>query len=426
MTDAAPPRSALARAILIVTSGNFLEMYDFMVFGYYAGAIGLTYFPGGDEYAGAMKSFALFGAAFLMRPLGALILGTLIDRVGRRHGLLITLGLMAIGTLTIALTPGYARIGLAAPLIVLLGRVIQGLSAGVEIGGVSVYLAEIAGPKNRGFVVSWQSASQQLAVILAAGIGVALSLWLGKTALEAWGWRVPFIAGCVLIPFLFVIRGQLKETTAFLEREERPNAAQILASVGRNWVVVTLGAMMATLTTVSFYLITAYAPTYGAAVLHLSLTSAFVVTLCVGVSNFALLPIAGAVADRIGRRPLLLAAAAVTLISAYPMLRWLVAAPSFGALLAVELWFSALFAAYNGAMVVHLTEVMPRAVRTAGFSLAYSLATGVFGGFTPLVCTWLIQQTGDKAAPGVWLSGAAVLGLAGALGLWARERTRSR
>jgi MHS family citrate/tricarballylate:H+ symporter-like MFS transporter len=227
-----------------------------------------------------------------------------------------------------------------------------------------------------------------------------------------------------LIPFLFLIRSRLKETTAFLEREERPNAAQILASVARNWGVVTLGAMMATLTTVSFYLITAYAPTYGAQVLKLSQISAFAVTLCVGVSNFVLLPVAGAVADRIGRRPLLLAAATLTLVSAYPMLRWLVSAPSFGALLAVELWFSALFAAYNGAMVVHLTEVMPKAVRTAGFSLAYSLATGIFGGFTPLVSTWLIKQTGDKAAPGLWLSGAAVLGLAGALGLWARERAR--
>jgi len=182
--------------------------------------------------------------------------------------------------------------------------------------------------------------------------------------------------------------------------------------------------MMATLTTVAFYMITAYTPTYGAGVLHLSLTSAFTITLCVGASNFFLLPLAGAASDRIGRMPLLIGAAAVVLTTSYPALRWLSAGPSFERLLIVELWLSAAYAAYNGAMVVFLTEVMPKDVRTSGFSLAYSLATALFGGFTPLVCTWLIHQTADKAAPGLWLSIAALVGLAGALGLRARAGGR--
>lgn len=416
---AAPPR-ALLKPALIVSSGNFLEMYDFMVFGYYAQAIAKAYFPSADPFVSLMASFSVFGAGFTMRPLGALVLGTVIDRYGRRHGLLITLGLMAVGTLTIALTPSYARIGLAAPLVVVLGRVVQGLSAGVEIGGVSVYLAEIAGPRNRGFVVSWQSASQQPAVILAGALGVGLAAWLTRAQLESWGWRLPFIAGCALIPFLLLMRGQLQETAQFLDRPERLTAPQILARVGRNAGVIALGAMMVTMTTVTFYFCTAYTPTFGVAVLHLSPFSAFLVTACVGLSNFVLLPLAGALSDRIGRRPILFTVAALGLVGGYPVLRWLVAQPSFAHLLIVELWFSILFATYNGAMVVHLTEVMPAAVRTSGFSLAFSLASGVFGGFTPLVSTWLIHQTGDKASPGWWLSAAAALGLLGVLGLGRR------
>jgi MFS family permease len=410
------------RAVFIVSGGNFLEMYDFMVYGYYAGAIAKAYFPGADPYASTMAAFAAFGAGFLMRPIGAIVLGAVIDRHGRRSGLLLTLGLMAAGTLTIAATPAYARVGLAAPLLVLAGRLVQGLSAGVELGGVSVYLSEIAGPSNRGFVVSWQSASQQVAVVFAAAIGLIAGATLSKAAMAAWGWRIPFVIGCALIPFLFLIRSRLEETPAFLARARPPGAGEIVSSLVQDWAVVGLGAMMATLTTVAFYMITAYTPTYGAGVLHLSLTSAFVITLCVGASNLILLPVAGAASDRIGRLPLLVGAAGIVLTTSYPALRWLASDPSFARLLAVELWLSAAYAAYNGAMVVFLTEVMPRAVRTSGFSLAYSLATALFGGFTPLICTWLIHRTGDKAAPGLWLSAAAVVGLAGALGLWGRTR----
>jgi MFS family permease len=406
-----------AVSAFIVSSGNFLEMYDFMVYGYYAQAIGRAYFPATDPYASTLATFAAFGAGFLMRPVGAVVLGAVVDRLGRRTGLLITLGLMAVGTAAIAATPGYARIGLAAPLAVLIGRLVQGLSAGVELGGVSVYLAEMATPGTRGFWVSWQSASQQVAVVFAALLGVILADRLDARAMMAWGWRIPFILGCALVPFLFVIRSQLEETPEFAQRKERPSVRAILAAVGGHAPVILLGTMMVTLTTVAFYLVTAYTPTYGAAELRLSLRTAFIATLCVGLLNFMLLPAAGALSDRIGRTPLLVAAALLLLLTAYPALRWLVAAPSFQRLLAVELWLAALYATYNGAMVVYLTEVMPPAARTSAFSLAYSLATALFGGFTPLVCTWLIHATGDKAAPGFWVAAAAGVALIGVLGL---------
>src|SRR5438132_2185590 len=164
--------------VVRVATGNFLEMYDFMVFGYYAAAIGRTFFPGGSEFTSLMKSLMTFGAGYLMRPLGAILLGAYIDHHGRRRGLLLTLSLMAAGTVSIACTPSYATIGLLAPMLVLLGRLTQGLSAGVELGGVSVYLAEIATPGHKGFFTSWQSASQQAAVMLAAVVGIVLATTL--------------------------------------------------------------------------------------------------------------------------------------------------------------------------------------------------------------------------------------------------------
>ncbi len=406
-----------AAAVIRVSSGNFLEMYDFMVFGYYAPYIAKAFFPSGSAFVSLMLALTTFGAGFLMRPLGAVVLGSYIDRRGRREGLLLTLGLMSLGTLSIAVTPGYATLGLLAPLLVVAGRLLQGFSAGVELGGASVYLAEIASPGNKGFYVSWQSASQQVAVVAAALIGVGLSRALPPDAVEAWGWRVPLAIGCLIVPFLLLMRRTLKETDEFLARKKRPSPAEILASLAANRRVVLLGAMLVTMTTVSFYLITAYTPTFGGEALHLGRVESLATTLCVGVSNFLWLPVMGALSDRVGRRPVLLAAAGLALATAYPAMAWLVAAPSLPRLLAVELWLSFLYAGYNGAMVVYLIELMPAEVRASGFSLAYSLATALFGGFTPAVCTYLIHATGSRAVPGLWLSFAAATGLAALLAL---------
>src|SRR5499425_3613059 len=190
-------------AVVRVASGNFLEMYDFFVFGYYATAIGRAFFPTGSEFAQLMLAFMTFGAGFLMRPLGGIFLGTYIDHYGRRAGLMLTLGLMAVGTLTIALVPGYATIGALAPVIVVIGRLIQGVSAGVELGGVSVYLSEIATPGHKGFYVSWQSGSQQIAVAFAGSVGLALVKLLPPEELQRTGWRIPLLLGCAIIPFVW-------------------------------------------------------------------------------------------------------------------------------------------------------------------------------------------------------------------------------
>jgi metabolite-proton symporter len=410
-------RAEKIRTVIRVSSGNFLEMYDFFVFGYYAKIIGDTFFPKGDEFLSLMSALITFGVGFLMRPLGAIVLGAYIDQHGRRAGLLLTLSLMAVGVALIAFVPGYATLGILAPILVVIGRLVQGFSAGVELGGVSIYLSEMATPGNKGFYVSWQSGSQQVAVMVVALLGVGLSFTLSPQDISAWGWRVPFFVGCLIVPMIFLLRRNLTETEAFAKRRHRATAGEIFRGVAANWRLVLAGMLMTTMTTVSFYFITAYTPTFGTQQLHLSSTASLVVTLCVGASNLIWLPVMGAVSDRIGRRPLLILFTLLTLATAYPALAWLIDAPSFARLLGVELWLSFLYGSYNGAMVVFLTEIMPESIRTSGFALAYSLATATFGGFTPAMSEYLIHLSDNRAMPGVWLSFAALCGLIAALAL---------
>src|SRR5579863_2751885 len=403
-------RKEKLHSVIRVASGNFLEMYDFMIFGYFSAAIGRAYFPASSEFASLMLSMTTFAVGFMVRPLGAIFLGAYIDHIGRRKGLLLTLALMSAGTLTIALVPGYETIGLFAPIVVVLGRLCQGFSAGVELGGVSVYLSEIATPGHKGFYVSWQSGSQQVAVVFAGVLGYLLSNLLPPDQLDAWGWRIPLIVGCMIIPFIYIIRRTLQETEEFAARKHHPTPSEVYASMLKHWRIVVTGVAMVLMTTVSFYTITAYTPTFGKNILKLSQSDALLVTLCVGLSNLIWLPLMGSLSDRIGRRPLLLSFAAMAILTAYPAMAWLVTEPSFIKLLMVELWLSFIYAGYNGAMVVHLTEIVPVAVRTAGFSLAYSLATTV-GGSTPAIVTYLIHSTHNRAMPGAWLSLAAAVAL---------------
>jgi MFS family permease len=407
--------------VIRVASGNFLEMYDFQIFGYYASAIAVTFFPSGNEYASLMAALATFGVGFLMRPLGALLLGTYIDHRGRRAGLLLTLGLMSAGTLSIACTPSYASIGLLAPLLVLASRLVQGLSAGCEAGGVSVYLSEIATSGRKGLYVSYSSGSQQLAVISTAALGLLLSARLSANDMMHSGWRIPMLAGCLIIPVLFLLRRSLEETPAFITRKYKPVPREILRSLAANWRLVLLAIMLATPNSVYFYMITVYTPTFGNVVLHLPPNQTMAVTLYVGVSSLLWLPIMGSLSDRIGRRPLLFTGTALAAITAYPALSWLGSGPSFSRLLEVELWFSCLYGIYAGASHVFLTEIMPVEICTTGYSFAHSSAIAVFGGFTPAICTYLIHVSGNRAAPGLWMSLAAACGMIAA-SLLSRER----
>ncbi len=416
-------RGSRLGAILRSTSGNFLEQFDFFLFGFYASAISKAFFPSDNETTALLNTFGVFWLGALMRPVGAVVLGAYLDRIGRRQGLIVTLAIMASGTVLIAISPTYAQIGVLAPLIVIAGRLLQGFSAGVELGGVSVYLFEIAKPGSRGFLTAFQSASQQVAIFVAAIIGFGLSELMSPAVVTAWGWRIPFFIGCLIIPFIFVIRRSLEETPDFLARKAHPTASEVFASMVQNFRIILLGMMLVTLTTVTFYFITVYTPTFGKSVLKLSERDALLVTLFVAVTNFIWLPIGGALSDRIGRKPVLLGISLLALLTAYPLLSWLVAGVTFPKLLLVELILSFYFGMYNGAMVVSLSEIVPPHVRATGFSLAYSLAVALFGTFTPFASTWLIEHTPNRAAPGYWLMAAAAMALVATLVLYRGKST---
>ncbi|HVX74563.1 MAG TPA: MFS transporter [Bradyrhizobium sp.] len=403
-------------AILRATSGNFLEQFDFFLFGFYAQDIAKAFFPAHNETAALLNAYGVFWLGALMRPVGAIVLGSYIDRIGRRQGLIVTLALMALGTVVIAFCPTYAVIGVAAPIIVLFGRLIQGFSAGVELGGVSVYLSEIATPGNRGFYTSFQSSSQQVAIFVAAIIGFVLREGIpGDTFLAAIGgvakWRIPFFIGCIIIPVIFVLRRSLEETPAFLAMKKHPTASEVFASAIVNWRICILGMMIAVLTTTTFYFITVYAPGFGKQ-LNLSASGTLLVTLLVAVTNFIWNPVGGAVSDRLGRKTVLLTIATLSFVTAYPALSWLSSAPTLGKLLIVQMMFSFYFGTYSGAMLGSLVEIVPPHVRTTCFSIAFALAAGIFGTATPFVATKLIEVTGqDKASPAYWLMFGAALGI---------------
>ncbi|MGH6742423.1 MAG: MFS transporter [Bradyrhizobium sp.] len=410
-------------AILRATSGNFLEQFDFFLFGFYAQDIAKAFFPAQNETAALLNAYGVFWLGALMRPVGAIVLGAYIDRIGRRKGLIVTLSIMAIGTVVIAFCPSYATIGIAAPIIVLIARLLQGFSAGVELGGVSVYLSEIATPGNRGFYTSFQSSSQQVAIFVASILGYILSESMPADVVAAWGWRIPFFVGCLIIPVIFFLRRTLEETPAFLAMKKHPTANEVFASVLANWRIVVLGMMIAVLTTTTFYFITVYTPTFGRTVLKLSTQDALLVTLLVAVTNFIWNPVGGALSDRIGRKPVLVAIASLSFVTAYPALRWLVTDPSFGKLLAVQMMFSFYFGVYSGTMLGCLVEIVPAHVRTTCFSMAFALAAGLFGTFTPFASTWLIQRTGDKASPCYWLMFGAALGIIAAFTVYRGGKT---
>jgi MFS transporter, MHS family, citrate/tricarballylate:H+ symporter len=412
-----------AGAIFRATSGNFFEMFDFFIFGFYASAIASAFFPSaGGETTSLLLTYLTFGAGFLMRPLGGIILGAYADRAGRRAGLTVSIAVMSIGTALIAICPPYSTIGAFAPLIVVVARLLQGFSAGAELAAVSVYLAEIAPPGRKGFYVSWQSASQQVAVMTAAALGFGLSKCLTGTQIGEWGWRVPFFIGCLIVPVVLVLRKSLEETNEFLSQKKRESMWEILSAVFRNWRIIATGACLVLMTAVSFYLITVYTPAYAKTVLGLSTEQSLLVTFAVGLSNFFWVPFMGARSDRVGRVPLLLTFSLLAILTAYPVMSWLVLDPTFGRMLIVMLWLSFIFGGYNGAMIVTLTELVPVGQRTSGFSIAYGIAVSL-GGFTPAISTYLIAYTDNKASPAICMSVAAVFAFLAALSVRQRGKT---
>jgi len=410
-------RRAKRNAVIRALGGNIIEVYDYGIYAFFATYIASAFFPTDSAFLSLMLSLMTFGIAAIARPFGAIILGSYMDRKGRRAGLLLTLALMSVGSFVLAATPSYAAIGIVAPLLIIVGRLIQGFSFGVESSGVNIYLAEIATPGNRGFYVAWQNASQGLTAILAASVGIGLASALSNEQMMSWGWRVPFIIGCLIIPVLFWLRRSLEETEVFLKSRHPSRMRDILRILAEHWPMLFLGIALWILQTTGFYLTTLYTPVFGSQALHLAPLGNLLVTVCVGSSFFVVTLLSGALSDRLGRWPLVVIASLAIMTTAFPSFSWLAAAPSFTRLLLVDLWLSFLVAIYTGAVTPLIAEVMPTAARTSGMAIVISIGSGLFGSFTPAIGTLLIELVGSPAAPALWLTFTATVALGAAFAL---------
>jgi MFS family permease len=387
-----------------VIIGNWLEFYDFLVFTFFAVMIGDAFFPGDSDIGRLLGALATFGAGFLTRPLGAAIIGAYADRVGRRAALTLTLLLMALGSLVVALTPSYAQIGLAAPIILLAARLIQGFSAGGEVGAATTYLLESAPPEKRAAVTAWQAHSQQLAIIFASLAGVVLATILTKEELYAWGWRVPFLLGVLVAPVALYIRRQLPETVA-ANTAHRSSGGVLVDLLRHHRRTIVCGIFIICGGTVSTYVFT-YMTTYAITTLGLSAAVGTTLTLTGAVASIAGFTI-GAWADRFGRKALLVASRVVFLLILYPAYRGITSPDATATtIITINVFLNFVFAIGIGALYVFLSEAFPAKVRSSGFGLVYSLGVTIFGGTTQFVVAWLIDWTKEPMVP-AWYQIAA-------------------
>ncbi|MGN6097565.1 MAG: MFS transporter [Bosea sp. (in: a-proteobacteria)] len=417
--DAASATSTLSgrRAVIAAIVGNTLEWYDFAVYGFFALTLAKLFFPTGDPTVSLLLTVATFGVGFIMRPVGALVLGTLADRHGRKLALSLTILLMALGTAMIGLAPTYATAGAWAPAIIVLARLIQGFSAGGEIGGATAFLVEHAPPARRGLYASWQQASQAGALLLGSLTGALLTGLLPPADIEAWGWRVPFLLGLLIAPVGLFIRFRVSETDSFKailrERAARPEASfsPLRDTLGkhRSAVVVGFGITIAWTVCTYFFLVTM--PTYAVRQLGVPQSASFLANSVGLVLIVILAPVFGAWSDKVGRRPIMLAAACGILLSCWPLLFWLTHQPSVVNLVLAQIVFAVLIAGFSGPAPAAMAELYPPAMRSTGLSIAYNLAVTIFGGFAPFITTWLIVQTGSSLAPAWYVMLAAAISL---------------
>ena len=407
-SDGAQQRSpGIARVIVAASAGNALEFYDFTVFGYFASQIGAAFFPSTHEARSILLTFGTYGVSFLARPLGAAYLGGYADRAGRRNSLSLSIFLMTIGTLMMACMPGYKSIGIAAPLGILLARLIQGFSAGGEFGSSTAFMVEHAGG-HRGLFGSFQYVSQGLSAILGSGVAWAVSALLSAHALQAWGFRIPFLFGLLIGPVGFYVRRYVDETPAFLAMipERRP----IYQLLRHQSVRLILAACIIASGTAGTYLVI-YLPTYAQHQLHMSVQNSFAVTFSASCVPLFVSPFAAHASDRVGRMPVMITGALLLLALAYPAFALIVAFPTPFVLGATIVLLTILRSVYTAPSAALLAEMFPVEVRAAGMSLGYTLGVVTFGGFAGLILEWLLEATGDQHVPAYYLTIATIVTL---------------
>lgn len=401
-------RSSIPKRIVAATvAGNALEFYDFVTYAFFAVYIGRAFFPTRTAVGSLLLSVAVFGVGFVSRPIGGVLIGAFADRAGRRPALLLTIGLITVGTLGLAMTPSYASIGIAAPIIVVLCRLIQGLALGGEVGPSSAFLIESAPAHQRGLYASWQAASQGLATLVAGIIGVSLIANLSPADLQSWGWRVPFAVGLLLLPVALYLRSNMPETLHASPVDAANTGTQGLKR--QRWTIL-LAVFVVMGGTVSIY-VGNYMTTYAITALKLPPLAAMGATVMVGAATLVFSLLGGWLSDHVGRKPVMLWPRVATAALTVPAFLLLIAYPSVPVLLAVSTVLAALTALSGAASMVAIPELLPRGVRASGLSIAYALGVAIFGGTTQFIVTWLIQVTGNPAAPAWYVAGTSLVTL---------------
>ncbi|WP_285759143.1 MFS transporter [Nocardiopsis ansamitocini] len=402
-----------ARVIVAATIGNTLEWFDIAIYALFAIYIGRNFFPAADPGVELVQTFGVFGVSYLIRPLGGLLLGSYADRKGRKKALVQTIRLMVVGTAMIAFMPTYESIGVLAPLGIIVARLIQGFAAGGEFGAATSLLVEQNGER-RGFLGSFQFASQGLATLLAAGFAAGLTAVLSDADMTSWGWRVPFVFGLLVGPVGYVIRRYVDESPAVAGRDTG-NASPVRELFRQHWGgLLIAGGVLVVSTALNFIL--QYLPTFGISELGLAPSLSYVALVITGAILTVVTPIVGGASDRFGRLRIMLPSAVLIGVSVVPLFMWLIAVPSFATLAAMMVLLGLLKALYFGALPSVMADAFPVGARATGLSFSYNTTVAIFGGFTPTIAAALIAATGQQVSPGYYLFAVSFVSIAALLG----------
>ena len=420
-TGRAVGTSPSMRTIAACSIGNALEMYDFTVFSFFALLIGKLFFPSGSAYGSLLLSVGTFGIGFVMRPLGAFLIGSFADRRGRKSALTLTILLMVTGTVCVGCAPTYARAGTLGPVILVIGRIIQGFSLGGEIGAATSMLMESGHVGTRGFRISWQGASQGASAVLGALTGAVLYATLPQAALESWGWRLPFFLGLLIAPVGLYIRAHLDETLDADAADSRPLASLLGAHKSK----IALGVLSIVAATVGMYLVVFFMPTYMVRVLHLPPSLSLIAGCVSGATMMIMCLVSGRIADRwVSRKPIAVASALLTTVLVYPAFWAMSTYPCVPVALAMTAMITAVSSLGGAPMLLLLMEMFPAGVRASGLSVLYSVGVALFGGSAQFIATWLLAKTGNPMVLPLYMVACGIVSVCATTRLPEPRRTR--
>jgi MFS transporter, MHS family, proline/betaine transporter len=406
--DISPSRGGnIARLVIATSLGNALEWFDISVYAYFAVYLSKAFFPTGDATTSLLLTFGTFALTFLARPIGGVLLGTYADRYGRKASLLLSILMMTFGTLAVACMPTFAQIGVLAPLLVIVARLVQGFSAGGEFGSSTAFLVEHM-PGQRGFVASWQFASQGISALLGSGFGLLLTSIMSNADLEAWGWRIPFLFGVLIGPVGLYIRSKIDDATA-PPADKNDTPVRNVFTEQKFRVLLAVGVIAAA-TSVNYLII--YMPTYVVRALHLPPTIGYLAAFAAAIAGITLNPVAGFVSDRVGRTRYIITIGVLLLLAIFPVYLLLSGKPSGMVIVLAVLLLGSLKALYLGASAALMSELFPASTRATGLGLSYNIGVTAFGGSGPAIATWLgsFALIGDLA-PGYYLTAVCLFSL---------------